>query len=104
MNFREGNKLIAERMGVVVTTPYPFNKEVGQSYHYDFQTEVNKWYPGHRRFHVETEIKYHTSFDWLVPVVKIIFPNKGKELKDVNFFDVEEVWELVVQKIEEDKK
>ena len=103
MNHREGNKIIAERMGVVVTTPYPLNKEVGQSYHYDFQTEVNKWYPNNRRFHVESEIKYHKSFDWLIPVIKVIFPQKGNELKNNNVFDIEELWKLVLDKITDDK-
>jgi len=64
---KEGNKIIGEFMGAFVDAPYPYNKLYGQSYFYDYQ-RCDLW-PYHQRFHSEAGVKYHCSWDWLMPVI-----------------------------------
>jgi len=71
LSVREGNKILAQFMGVVVSTPYPDNKEEIY-YHYDFGTCTHKSdykSPDNRRHHTEHTIKYFSSWDWIMPVV-----------------------------------
>jgi len=80
----EGNKLIAEFVGAKVTTPYPFNKDLGyETYHFEYPADkdVPTNYPENRRSHVIDGLKYHSSWDWLMPVVEKIenLTMSGKE-------------------------
>lgn len=69
-DIREGNKIIGEFMGAIVDLPYPYNKHYGQQYFYDFQ-RCDMW-PENQRFHTETNVKYHKSWDWLMTVINKI--------------------------------
>ena len=81
MTINEGNKLIGEFMEVVVSDSYPNNKE-SIYYHYDFGTCTHKSdykSPDGLRFHTELTVKYHSSWDWFIPVI-IHISNQGYKI------------------------
>jgi hypothetical protein len=66
----EGNKRIAEFMGAVAEQWYPANKELAPEMtgtHMVFPKD--KEYPGNEKHHSVSCLKYHTSWEWLMPVV-----------------------------------
>jgi len=70
MDTLEGNKLIADFMGATVTQPYSENKDYEQD-------GVLFYYPDRSSPSVfknmsSASVKYHSSWDWLMPVVEKI--------------------------------
>jgi hypothetical protein len=85
MEIEEGNKLIAEFMGCRESTVY-WGGEPFQRWGFADTDIADKW--PENCFSVET--KYHTSWDWLMPVVEKIgllpYP-KDKGWKDEDYKD-----------------
>jgi hypothetical protein len=98
-NIIEGNKLIAEFMGAHVLEPYVLFYDVEGS------SEVPKGYPNDP-FNREMNLEYHTSWDWLMPVVKKIF--EGYALYEIYdrieegliIINIEVTWQAVVEFIQ----
>ena len=64
----EGNKLIAEFMEGKPEQWYPENKDTGSSgIHYYFSKDKS---PTNEKYIGEYALKYHSSLDWLMPVVE----------------------------------
>ena len=90
MNTQENNRLIAEFMGLVVS-----NRE---DYHSSLHTNV------------DADLKYHTSWDWLMPVAKkCINPEVNTEGWDnlavkLTTCNSDEVYEAVVEFIKQYNK
>lgn len=68
MKTEEGNKLIAEFMGAILK-PYP--RDQLPSYYYD-QSVCKTPTPSSSLWWGEWELQYHSSWDWLMPVVEKI--------------------------------
>lgn len=85
----EENKVIAEYMGAVVTEPYPEHKEYGRSYHFEFNnSEKGKQYwPENERTYTNSSIKYHTSWDWIMPVYKKVMDEVMKDYDSESGYD-----------------
>lgn len=86
-NNTENNKLIAEFMGLEYTKPY-FKVEDESLM---VVTEVKNGVISSMGYMFEpTELKYHTSWDWLMPVVSkildITFSEEEKETSDSEHF------------------
>ena len=82
------NKLIAEFMGVV------FHDDENQYYNAD-------------GLHIGNTLQYHTSWDWLIPVVDKCFQEDGKHyvINDALLtINIDEVHEAVVKFIKEYNK
>lgn len=63
MNTTENNQLIADFMGVV------------------FYDDQNKYYDSVQGLFIGRSLKYHESWDWLMPVVSKIFTLSFREVK-----------------------
>lgn len=92
----EGNKLIAEFMGWKLITPeMRRNPDTWDNSYYE--KEVEDWYEENgekivfmdtRTLCSVTKTKYHSSWDWLMPVVeKISMTNNGDGSKQRYFFN-----------------
>jgi hypothetical protein len=66
----EDNKLIAEFMGATAEQWYSKIENVQSGTHMVFPRESN--YPDGKKHHTDSGLKYHKSFDWLMPVVEKI--------------------------------
>jgi hypothetical protein len=64
MNITESNKLIAEFMGVLGGNPYEYPQ-------FERLVDTGSGY-GWSDLYNHTQLKYHTSWDWLMPVVEKI--------------------------------
>jgi len=62
----EDNKLIAEFMGGVMTTPDPRCK------HVSFMRGSNPISPTKERYYTLSQLKYNKKWGWLIPVIKEI--------------------------------
>lgn len=101
----EQNKLIAEFMGQPYIHKYGFKNQMG--YEYKLENGLKEWWS-------EDALRYHTSWDWLMPVVERIWwklcdTNKiGKcklSITQISIFaDLELVHNAVVDFIEWYKK
>lgn len=70
----EGNKLIAEFMGIeIVESPWPKYKEISGQRLWTLDPHNN---------YFKIPIIYHSSWDWLLPVVKKIIDLKMEAFKD----------------------
>jgi hypothetical protein len=90
MDYMENNKLIAEFMGLVVS----------DSDNYTSELHTN----------VDVDLEYHTSWDWLMPVVQECL-TKGEDEHEwdaiynaVGTIDIEDVYQAVVEFIKEYNK
>ena len=99
-------KIVAQYAGAKVTTPYPFNKDLGyETYHFEYplDREDPLSYPENKRFHTISSLKYDTSFDWLMPVaIKLCADLKEKGLRFNNNYYFElasEVHKAMLQPI-----
>lgn len=71
----EGNTLIAQFMGAIVSQPYSKNEEQdGLLFYYPDRTSPDMF-----RNHSSASIKYHTSWEWLMPVIEKIAKLNIKE-------------------------
>ena len=92
MNISEGNKLIAEFMGLAT---YQSEHKLGRKNKPTFVIKDNK--------HLTIrQVKYHSSWDWLMPVVAKI-SNECEEPEELDGLkyalltnNIEEAWEFVV--------
>ena len=102
----EGNKLVAKFMGAVPEQWYPESKMYNQSgIHYAFP--YSGLFPDNTRHHHEEMLKYHSSWDWLMPVIKKILDTTFEEgspfVQDDynavvdNIPDIEATWRGVVE-------
>ena len=80
MTIKDSNKLISEFMGAVVMETYLNPEKEVDHYLMDMGKDrlVNS------RYIANTTMKYHTSFDWLMPVVEKI--ERLANLKDDQFY------------------
>lgn len=65
----EGNKLIAEFMGAIITQCYSYIEDIQDGLEYYFSKENA---PEDRLRYSSSGIKYHSSWDWLMSVVEKI--------------------------------
>ena len=112
MEIIEHNKAIAELMGA---TPKPYPKDGKASYYYDYQ-KVKTPTPTSSFWWGEWELQYHTSWDWLMPVVekiesmqwigvnKIYVQISDKSCSIWTYFDVKEFLRLTGDDKNEDGK
>ena len=94
----ENNKLIAEFMGAVGTPKYnPTEWDVYITGCLDVDSDDENA----QHFYTPAEMKYHTSWDWLIPVVnKIEMECEGVpiQLLDCNLYsEIGEVYQAVVE-------
>lgn len=64
---QEGNRLIAEFMGAVAEEWYPPNKDTDSTGVHLVFKQGDK-YPDNQRHHPDSCLKYHSDWDWLMPV------------------------------------
>ena len=107
----KNNKLIAEFMGAVGTPKYnPTEWDVYITGCLDVDSDDEKA----QHFYTPDEMKYHTSWDWLMPVVQKIDDLFG-ESNDVDYwinrihnavllFDIDNTYDAVVEFIKEHNK
>ena len=107
----KNNKLIAEFMGAVGTPKYnPTEWDVYITGCLDVDSDDEKA----QHFYTPDEMKYHTSWDWLMPVVQKIDDLFG-ENDDVDYwingvhnavllFDIDNTYDAVVEFIKEHNK
>lgn len=71
LRIKEMNKMIAEFVGAVCSEPYPYNKDLGyHTYHFEFPNDKDNpcSYPDNAKHHVISGLKYHSSWEWMIPV------------------------------------
>lgn len=99
------NKLIAEFMGAIGTPKYnPTEWDIYITGCLDVDSDDENA----KHFYTPEEMKYHTSWDWLMPVVeKIEQVHEGvpQELINLSLFStIDEVYKAVVEFIKQYKK
>jgi frataxin-like iron-binding protein CyaY len=97
MNTTEGNKLIAEFMGYKFYKHLPIKRD-------GWQLESNKDTALYLAYS-DSDLKYHTSWDWLMPVVEKCYQCDYEEGGDMHMrmndaimtINIEEVYQAVVE-------
>ena len=119
MNIQKGNELIAEFMGAKVIETYYNEKKEIDHYLYDFGGNKKEvYYPDdYTRYHASSMLRYHCSWDWLIPVCKKWNALDKKDISTsiaqdryvdlcelldikVTYYQIEAVFDQIVQNLE----
>tara|TARA_R110000772_G_scaffold199569_1_gene310168 strand:- start:408 stop:761 length:354 start_codon:yes stop_codon:yes gene_type:complete len=82
MNTQENNKMIAEFMGLShcsegwITIPYHVREEVAEE-------------------EIVDELRYHTSWDWLMPVIQECLIGEAEHSEDVSNLAIKNIYESI---------
>lgn len=90
------NGIIAEFMGATKEQWYPPSKDTS-GVHYSYPKDC---YPDNEKYHCDFLLKYHTDWNWLLPVVKklrlVLFNGMSGVGVGLNELDINKVYEHVV--------